>query len=519
MNMKNIKFLFSILFVTLLAGCSDDDSDASFIDDAAAPQNISALFTITQDNSGLVTIAPHGEGVAGFDIYFGDGTAEPAAVGVGQKTTHTYAEGEYNVKVVGVALNGKTSEVTLPLTVSFIAPENLEVSIATVVGSPLQINVSATADYETYFEVMYGEDPAQEPVQFNQGDVVNHTYSATGTYTVTVTAFSGGAATTSYSQEVTITNPLLLPITFENASLNYEFTDFNGAVSAVIDNPDASGINMSATVASMTPGGGAWTGGFLTLDSPVDFADGAYFRVKVWSPAAGIPVLMKLENLTDGGIFAEQIVSTTVANQWEELVFNFAGANQNQEYSKLVFFFNAGNPGTGDTYYFDDISQSSASDAIQLPLTFESAIQELTWNNFGGASGERIANPDASGINTSGFVGQYFKNAGAETWAGIAIPMDNPIDFSTLQKVKMKVWSPVAGATVLMKFENMDPHVTSQDIEVSATTTVTNQWEELTFDFTGINNANGYQMLVLFFDFGQPGTGAAYYFDDVQLTN
>ncbi len=70
-----------------------------------------------------------------------------------------------------------------------------------------------------------------------------------------------------------------------------------------------------------------------------------------------------------------------------------------------------------------------------------------------------------------------------------------------------------------MKFENMNPHVGNQDIEHTATTTTSNQWEELTYDFSDIQNSNNYQQLVIFFNFGVAGSGQAYYFDDVKLSN
>lgn len=518
--MKNFKYIISILFISLLLGCEKDDSDTGFADAANAPQNLTALFTITQDNTGLVTIAPHGEGAVSYYVYFGDGTALPATVGVAEKVQHTYPEGQYDVKLVATGINGKTTEAIIPLTVSFIAPENLEVNIGSVPGNSLAITVSATADFETYFEATFGDDTSATPVQFNEGQTINHTYAAIGTYTVTVTAYSGGAATAVETVEVVISNPLELPITFENSSLNYEFTTFNGATAAVLANPDMSGINTSATVASMTPAGSEWTGGLLTLNSPVDFSQGSTFKMKIWSPEAGIPVLLKLENLTDATIFSEQTATTTVANEWEELVFNFsAAAASGNDFSKIVLFFNAAQPGNGDTYYFDDIENYDGTDPVALPLTFESPTAQYIFNNFGGATGFKTANPDQSGINTSANVAQVDKAAGSETWAGVAIPMAQPIDFSTMQKVKVKVWSSQPNITVLLKFENMNPHNTALDIERSVTTTVTNGWEEVTFDFTGINNANNYQQAVIFFDFDVAGTGATYYFDDIQLSN
>jgi hypothetical protein len=516
--MKNIKYIIGILFLALSFGCEDNDQDTAFADNAGAPQNLTALFTIAQDNSGLVTIAPHGEGVTRFEVNYGDGTAEPGALNVGEKITHTYAEGNYTVTLIGYAINGKSTQIELPLTVAFVAPENLAVNIVTVVGNPFQVNVTATADYETYFEVWFGEDTSLPPVQINEGQTASYTYAATGTYIITVVAYSGGVATTTYTDEVTISNPVTLPITFENNT--YNFSNFGNAVSTVVDNPDPTGINTSSKVAKQVknPGSETWAGSLLTLDAPItNLATMKFFKMKVWSPAAGTTFLLKIENLANNTINHEVQAVTTVANQWEELVFNFSAANATQTYNNIVVFCNFNVTGSGDEYYFDDISQAASAGAIGLPLTFE-IDQNYTRNNFGQAFGSRVANPDQSGINTSGYVARFLKNAG-ETWAGLALPMDAPINFSTMQKVKVKVWSPQANIPIILKFENMNPHVTAQDIERTMNTTVSNQWEELTFDFTGINNANNYQQMVIFFNFGTAGSGQSYYFDDVQLTN
>ena len=64
-------------------------------------------------------------------------------------------------------------------------------------------------------------------------------------------AFSGGAATTTFTTTVTITDPVLLPITFESATVNYAFTNFGGGVASKIANPQMNGINTSANVGRM----------------------------------------------------------------------------------------------------------------------------------------------------------------------------------------------------------------------------------------------------------------------------
>ncbi|WP_417355258.1 hypothetical protein [Flavobacterium sp.] len=516
--MKSLKYIFTLVFVTaLFTACNDDEFDSGFLDNAPAPASLSALFTISQDNTGLVTIQPNGEGVGNYSVYFGDGTPDPATVIPGQKAQHNYAEGVYDVTIVGNGITGKQTEITEQLTVTFVAPENLAVNIASVNGDPFSINVSATADYETFYEVTFGEDENAAPVQFNEGDQVPYTYSAIGTYDVTVTAFSGGVATTTVTQQVTITNPLLLPIEFENNTLNYAFGDFGNATTSVVENPDPSGINISAMVGQQVKNAGAevWAGTSLPLDAPIDFTSLNQIKVKVWSPIAGATVKFKLENLDNADINYEVDQVTTVSNEWEELTYDFSEISLDNEYGRIVLFFNFGVNGSGETYYFDDIKQAAPEQSVSLPLNFEYDI-EYTFNGFGNAFGSKVENPDASGINTSGFVGQVVKNNGAETWAGIAMPLVGPIDFSTQQKIKMKVWSPQAGITVLLKLENNGATITT---EIPATTTVANQWEELEYDFTGIDNSANFQNVVLFFDFDQPGTGATYYFDDIELTN
>lgn len=516
--MKSYKYILTLLLVTLFLGCNDDEFDSGFLDNVEAPSKIEALFTITQDNTGLVTIQPYGEAVSNYTIYYGDDTTEPVTIAPGEKTQHNYAEGVYNVRIIGNGINGKQTEITKELTVTFRAPEELAVVITPVTGDPFSIKVTATAEYETFYEVTFGDDDTATPVQFNEGDEVTHTYTAIGTYEVKVIAYSGGAAFTEHTESVTITNPLLLPIDFENPTLNYAFTDFGNAVTTVVDNPHSTGINTSSRVGQSikSPGAEVWAGTIITLDEPIDFSVLNHFKVKVWSPAAGVTVKLKIENLADANINHEVDQVTTVAGDWEYLTYDFSGVDLAQEYSKVIFFFNFGVVGAGDTYFFDDISLTAPPESLTLPLTFEFASVEYVFNGFGGSNGSKIANPHIGGINTSANIGQVIKNAGAETWAGVAMPLVAPIDFSSQQKIKMKVWSPAAGVPVLLKLEDIPLTVST---ELLATTTVANQWEELTWDFTGIVNANNYQNVILFFDFNNPGTGATYYFDDIELTN
>ncbi|HEY0040225.1 MAG TPA: hypothetical protein VGB71_06150, partial [Flavisolibacter sp.] len=88
--MRTIKNIFTIsLLLCIFAGCKKEvNDDTSFVASANAPEQLSAMFEITQDNSGMVTITPNGTGASFYDVYFGDNTAAPSRVEAGKNTTH-----------------------------------------------------------------------------------------------------------------------------------------------------------------------------------------------------------------------------------------------------------------------------------------------------------------------------------------------------------------------------------------------------------------------------------------------
>src|SRR5690606_23909735 len=154
-------------------------------------------------------------------------------------------------------------------------------------------------------------------------------------------------------------------------------------------------------------------------------------------------------------------------------------------------------------------------------LTFESESLAFPWFGFGGAGGGVVDNPDPSGINTSSKVVDLGKGSGAETWAGISLPLDEPLDLSAGDIAKMKVYSPRVGATILLKFEDSNSPRNEQNnpsvfVEVPQPTTVANAWEELSFDLSGVAgfdpNAN-YDTVIVFYDFNNRGEDTHFYFD------
>jgi hypothetical protein len=149
--------------------------------------------------------------------------------------------------------------------------------------------------------------------------------------------------------------PITIPIDFEGQG--YNFTDFDGGYSEIIQNPFSTGINTSANVVEHTKSGGQfWAGTYLSVD-PIDFSFSSIIKMKVRTPQVGVPVEIKLEQ--SGGQSTISIVNSTLANEWEELSFDFSG-QPSGVFDRIVIIFDKIVDQIGDgsemsTYYFDDI--------------------------------------------------------------------------------------------------------------------------------------------------------------------
>lgn len=144
-------------------------------------------------------------------------------------------------------------------------------------------------------------------------------------------------------------------------------------------------------------------------------------------------------------------------------------------------------------------------------IDFESTITTESFEDFSGGTATVIANPQSNGTNTSATVAQIVRDGG-EIWAGSKIVLDMNLDFSTFNIISMKVFtSAPVGTVVKFKLEG------EGEAESDVMTTVSNEWETLTWDFTG--QPTLFNTLVFMFDFGSTGNGSAnstFLFDDVE---
>jgi hypothetical protein len=198
--MKALKYLLStVLLIAVLWGCSKDEFDnIDFVETGTAPANVAALFKITQDNTGLVSIMPTAEGAVSFDISYGDGTATSASIIAGKVATHTYSEGTYSVAIIAKGITGLKTEFSKEMVVSFQAPEfGSEPTISNDAAISKQVNVTVPNDtkYAMFYDAYFVEDGVETVVSANVGETVSYTYANPGLVDIKV-ELKGGAIQT-----------------------------------------------------------------------------------------------------------------------------------------------------------------------------------------------------------------------------------------------------------------------------------------------------------------------------------
>jgi hypothetical protein len=334
-----------------------------------------------------------------------------------------------------------------------------------------------------------------------------------------------------------------LPVDFENTTPNYYgLTDFGGNSSEIVIDPTnaANHVAKSIKTATAETWAGTTVGGTTGFTNPIPFAPGSTtMSVRVWSPTAGTPIRLKVEDASNAGISVETEVLTTVAAAWDTLVFNFsnqasgtAAINFANTYNKASIFFNFGTTGAQageQTYYWDDMKfvPGTPVTGIDLPVDFENTTPGYYGlTDFGGNSSEIVIDP----TNAANHVAKSIKTATAELWAGTTVGgttgFTNPIPFAPgSTKMSVMVWSPTAGTPIRLKVE--DASNAGISVETEALTTVAAAWDTLVFDFSNqasgtaaINYTNTYNKASIFFNFGTTGAQAGeqtYYWDDMKF--
>jgi hypothetical protein len=161
------------------------------------------------------------------------------------------------------------------------------------------------------------------------------------------------------------------------------------------------------------------------------------------------------------------------------------------------------------------------------PISFETGGFGTLWTwtvfeNDNQPPLEIVANPSVAGINLSAQVAKFTAKQNGMPWAGCESQHGADIGTFTLTAsnciVKIMVYKPII-SPVGIKFATPAGASTG---ELLVSNTLINQWEELTFDFTGIIGApssTGIDQIIIFPDFQQRNQDNICYFDNIKFSS
>jgi hypothetical protein len=317
------------------------------------------------------------------------------------------------------------------------------------------------------------------------------------------------------------------PFDFETAETTPVFTNFEMAETLVVENPDPSGINTSASVAQMIryPEGNVWAGSIVALPDYLDLTEVGAFSLKVYSPAEGAVMKLKLEGLQ----VVELDALTTTSNAWETITWDFTGV-PGGIFNQVAFMIDYGIEGDGtyfSTFYFDDFELYQSTEDLEqvsLPIDHESEGVHYQTTSFAGNYAELAVDPTDANNHvmkvTKHWQSLNYSGTTMSTIAGFAEPI--PFE-SGATEISVDVWVPTAGAAIRMKAEEYLEQ--SNSVETQLNVPVAGVWTTMTFDFfqnvpgtQSINFGYDYRVLSIFFDFGNEGYLAGsqtFYYDNV----
>ena len=328
--MKKIKIIYKALIVLFIINACTENENLDYLENIAPPSNVLAVYTIAQDNTGVVILTPTAESAISFNIFFGDASTEPVKIEQGGNVAHTYTEGTYDVTIVAYNSVGKTTESIQPLVVSFKAPQNLVVTAENDAAVSKQVNVSATAEFAVSYDFYSGETGVTQPVATaNIGEALNYKYETPGTYDIKVIVKGGAVETTEYTASFEVTE-ILAPMVPAPSPRTRDAADvvsiFSDKYTDVTLNEVPTEWSQGGLETISIEDNNVWKltnldfiGMVTNYDNGVDVSSMEKMHIDYWVPE-GITneLLVKIVNTVDGGE-AVASLGTTVGGSWQSI--------------------------------------------------------------------------------------------------------------------------------------------------------------------------------------------------------
>ena len=180
-------------------------------------------------------------------------------------------------------------------------------------------------------------------------------------------------------------------INFNDLYVNYDLIDLGDSLSdLVVDPTDSTNTIVATTKGSETSAATTVARGAVTYPLSDTLTR---ISINIYSPAADTAIRVKLEESENSANSVETQTLTTVANQWETLIFDFsnpiegtAELNTNYVFDTLSIFFDFAAEGNAETYYWDDITMLDEV-VVPINLTQEMLVGEWKLAPEAGAAG------------------------------------------------------------------------------------------------------------------------------------
>ena len=209
--------------------------------------------------------------------------------------------------------------------------------------------------------------------------------------------------------------------------------------------------------------------------------------------------------------------------EWTQIDFDISNLNPRTNLGQIILADIGGTTPPSEffvdnIYFYRESGGSISPQNVSAPIDFELSNKEnYLLSSIGNTNTSVDENPFSSGINTSSSSLEVIKNNGAQFSAGAYLELDDPINFSSTQTIKMNVYSPKANIPIRLALESAGG---GDQVFVDADVTTANEWIELEFDFNDVFIPTVDYSRILFlpeYIEGVTGDGSTYYFDDIEV--
>ena len=287
--------------------------------------------------------------------------------------------------------------------------------------------------------------------------------------------------------------------------------EFGGAGYAIEAGP-AGGSGKALKITR--PGGEVFAGAFVTLPAIPFTSTRRIITARVFAPTAGVAMVAKAEYADNTGT-GDTMPTTAVVAGWQTLTWIFNTVDLTKAYTRFTILPALGTVGTGQIYYFDDITLAPESAAPPPP-----SAGEITLASFDEATPPAIVEFGGAGYaieaGPAGGSGKALRitRPGGEVFAGAFVSVPAIPFAATRRTITARVYSPTAGTPMIAKAEYAD---NSGSGDTAPTTPVVVGWQTLTWVFNNIDLSRSYTRFTILPNLGTVGTGQSYFFDDIKL--